>query len=381
MDNVISEREKKHNMPGNKVIVVNYVAKHGYVFPFRMVEGLPTQATVYAIVSKNMENIEDWRSVPDLNLIEIDGYTDLKSFCRKLLSFYIHDAPKIKALCKNISPAAVYVPQNTFWAAFVDFTLRKYKMTYEMHDPIPHNKYDLYNRFTNYYLGKRAERIVVLSEQFREYVSKKYKKKVSVIPSGCEIASVESSNVTPPVSFDESKINFVFQGRIDEYKGIDILVCAYKRIKSEYDNVTLTIAGSGDISPYKEKLANLTDCTVINRWIENNELPYLFNDRCVVAVLPYKSATQSGVINVAMPCGAPVIATRCGGIIEQIQDGITGLLAEPGDPDSLYNKMKLVIEHPDILSILRENAYKRMRNLDWSVLASQLICFMMEAEE
>jgi len=54
-----------------------------------------------------------------------------------------------------------------------------------------------------------------------------------------------------------------------------------------------------------------------------------------VTVLPYRSATQSGVTHVAYALGCPVIATRVGGITETVREGETGLTAPPEDPAAL----------------------------------------------
>lgn len=224
-------------------------------------------------------------------------------------------------------------------------------------------------------MGVKAQTIVILSETFRDYVKKQYKKldrEIITIPSGNEsiIAKNERIEIVP---YDDNKINFLFQGQIAKYKGLHILAEAYDRLRQKYDNVTLTIAGSGDFSEYEDIYSKLVDCTVINRWLTDGEIAGLYNDRNVIAVLPYISATQSGVINVAMPNGSPIIATKCGGIVEQIIDNETGYLAEPGDIDSLYEKMEYVVNHKVELNRIRENAYQRMKEFDWNTLAGRLV--------
>ena len=112
---------------------------------------------------------------------------------------------------------------------------------------------------------------------------------------------------------------------------------------------------------------------MINRWLTNDEVNSLFNDKSVITVLPYISATQSGVINVAMPNGSPIIATKCGGITEQIVDNRTGYLIEPNDVNALYEKMEYILNHRDELDDIRHNAYARMKTLGWDVLASRVV--------
>lgn len=143
-------------------------------------------------------------------------------------------------------------------------------------------------------------------------------------------------------------------------------------LRKKYDNVTLTVAGSGDFSSYKNAYKDLEDCRVINRWLTDEEVTGLYNDKSVIAVLPYISATQSGVINVALPNGSPVIASRCGGIEEQIKDGETGYLTEPNNVKSLYEKMEYIVMHREDLDRIRENGYKKMKSLDWDIISAKL---------
>jgi glycosyltransferase involved in cell wall biosynthesis len=61
-------------------------------------------------------------------------------------------------------------------------------------------------------------------------------------------------------------------------------------------------------------------------------------------VLPAHQASAEAVLLEAMAAGKPVVATRVGGMHELIQDGVTGLLAAPGDPDGLASAVLRVLE-------------------------------------
>lgn len=74
--------------------------------------------------------------------------------------------------------------------------------------------------------------------------------------------------------------------------------------------------------------------TLIDRYLTAAELSDLLR-RATIAVAPYRNGTQSAVITTAYTFGVPVIASRVGGLPEQVLDGLTGLLCDPGDVDSL----------------------------------------------
>lgn len=356
-----------------KTIAVNFVAKHSYLFVRKMVEGLvANNCNILAIVSKNMPEIDQWRALEGVELYEVDGYSSIKDFPIKLLKLFVVDARKIQKRAKELNVRNVYLPVFTYWSIPINQILRRYPYVYALHDPQIHESKRLVTSTLNSILAQNAKYLVILSESFRNYVSKTYRKDneyIITIPSGDE---TENSECVELVQYDSMKVNFLFQGRIDTYKGLDILADAYEKLSKEYSNITLTIAGSGDFSPYMEKYKRLKNCTVINRWLTNEEVNGLFNDVSVITVLPYITATQSGVINVAMPKGSPIIATRCGGIIEQIEDNITGYLVEPNNSEALYHKMKYTIDHKKEWDFIRKNAYARMKTLSWDTLAKPL---------
>ena len=89
----------------------------------------------------------------------------------------------------------------------------------------------------------------------------------------------------------------------------------------------LVIAGSGEFSPAEKELldsiARRSDVHVVNRWLSDAEISSLVAAARFV-VLPYNSATQSGVIPLASAFGTPAIASDTGGLAEQVVDGETG---------------------------------------------------------
>jgi len=132
----------------------------------------------------------------------------------------------------------------------------------------------------------------------------------------------------------------LFFGLMRQYKGLDILLKAMPRIIYQSNGpIHLLVAGEfyEPQSHYEElieRLAIQDHVQIINQYIPNEDVSLYF---CAadVLVLPYRSATQSGVVQVANNFNVPVISTRVGGLPEVIQDGITGILIQPEDPTGL----------------------------------------------
>lgn len=200
-------------MKKTKIIVVNFVAVHSYVFIKNMIEGLTHNGCrIFAVVSKNMPEIDKWRNIKGMKLYEVDGYTDVRTFPVKLARFYIKDVPKIRRIVKRMDVRAEYIPICSYWSWFIHFSLPKMHMVYAMHDPVSHNETITWIRLFNYILARQSEHIIILSDTFREHVKRFYKKRddqIVTIPGGCENVSVHEG-LEKLVDYDDNKINFLF---------------------------------------------------------------------------------------------------------------------------------------------------------------------------
>ncbi len=129
----------------------------------------------------------------------------------------------------------------------------------------------------------------------------------------------------------------LFFGFIREYKGLDLLLSAMADERLEQMGVRLIVAGEfyGDPKPYEEQLARLDlgDRVVMHTdFIPDSEVNRYFCAADLV-VQPYKSATQSGVSQIAYHFEKPMVVTRVGGLPEIVPDGKAGFVVEPDAQD------------------------------------------------
>jgi len=130
----------------------------------------------------------------------------------------------------------------------------------------------------------------------------------------------------------------LFFGFVRRYKGLDVLVEAMPRVRAGRD-VTLVVAGEfyEPVEPLRARIAELgleSAVRVLDRYVPDEEVGDLVAAADAV-VLPYRSATQSGVVLVAYAAGCPVISTAVGGLPEVVEEGVTGHLVAPEDPAAL----------------------------------------------
>lgn len=122
---------------------------------------------------------------------------------------------------------------------------------------------------------------------------------------------------------------FLFFGRIEPYKGLSNLVEIAKYLKNNRPDAIITVAGKGNDSALEE-LHSLSNVDVRNFFIDEAGLDKLISESSCV-LLPYKSATQSGVVIHSYSYGKPVVSFNVGALADYIEDGQTGILCEPGD--------------------------------------------------
>ena len=135
----------------------------------------------------------------------------------------------------------------------------------------------------------------------------------------------------------DSKYDYMlFFGLVRAYKGLDLLIDAFARIKDNLPNLRLLIAGEfyEDEQKYREQIrqAGLDDKVIIrNEFIADSELRKYFGAAGLI-VQPYKSATQSGVTQVAFHFEKPMLVTNVGGLAEIVHHGLMGYAVAPEAP-------------------------------------------------
>lgn len=130
----------------------------------------------------------------------------------------------------------------------------------------------------------------------------------------------------------------LFFGYIRPYKGLDVLLEALPRVLQHHD-VTLVVVGESyeGTSHYLKRTQDLgvSNAVVLHTEYVPSDSVSMYFSACDVVVLPYRSATQSGIVQIAYQFGRPVIATDVGGLAEVVLHEDTGLIVPPEDSKAL----------------------------------------------
>ena len=159
----------------------------------------------------------------------------------------------------------------------------------------------------------------------------------------------------PPPLGHGGPVRLLSFGRLLPYKGLDLLAAALTRLapqpgstlardRDANTGAEFRVVGQGPESPPLAALRALPGVTVENRWVPEDEVGALLGWADAV-ILTHTEASQSGVAAAALAAGRRVVATRVGGLIEQLQDEPLATLCPP-DADALATALRGLIAAP-----------------------------------
>jgi len=269
---------------------------------------------------------------------------------------------------KAINPDVIHFTDNHPWyLVFLPF-IKKYPLVVTQHDVVSHPGEMLRGRITNHVnnvLNKVSKRIVVHGKILKGLLVKKGypESKIVVMYIGGYIFFLKGKKK----GLKTDKNNILFFGRILKYKGVDTLLKAMPIIKQKIPGIKLTIAGEGNMSPYQEYITGeiRDNVEIINRYFEDNEVAPLFQKASII-VIPYIEASYSGLILLSYTFKKALIGTNVGTIPEIVEDGKTGILIPPNNPQILAEKVIELIRDNKKRIMIGRNGYRKIKTfLNW----------------
>lgn len=174
---------------------------------------------------------------------------------------------------------------------------------------------------------------------------------------------------------DRSGKLLLFFGFVREYKGLKHLIQAMPDIRERLGGVTLLVVGAfgSDKEDYLHLIEqnHVQDCIeVIDGYTPDNEVEVYFS-ACDMVVLPYESATQSGIVQIAYGFQKPVIVTNVGGLPDVVTDNGTGYIVEPRNPRQLADAVVRFYQE-DMEEAFVEKVKKEADRFSWDRLTEKV---------
>ncbi len=258
---------------------------------------------------------------------------------------WFHSAKEIKKLSPDLIIIQWWHPYFSPCYWLLCKLLKHFKILFVCHNVFPHERFPM-DRFLTKQVLRNGDYFIVQSKQ-DEYDLKSikpnavYKRTVHPTYNAFKIQNMTKETGRELLNIENSERILLFFGFVREYKGLKHLIQALPKVVTSLDHIKLLVVG--DFDGDKDNYVNLINDLKMNSYIEIHDgyIPDLEVEKYFAAsdlvVLPYESATQSGIVQIAYGFEKPVVVTNVGGLPEVVLHNQTGYVVESKDCDALAN--------------------------------------------
>lgn len=211
-------------------------------------------------------------------------------------------------------------------------------------------------------------RVLALTPSVKKIlIERGFRRPIDVVPAGVDVerfAEADGGRIRRELGLGNEK-TVIYMGRLSPEKRVEDLIHAMDDV-----NATLVICGDGPLKASLQRLSSGRKVIFTGHipWEKTADY-YKAGD---VFALPSIGETQGLVILEAMASGVPVVATRSQGPVDLIEDGMTGLLAQPRSPRSLSDCINTLLNSESLRESMARNASKKVREYEWDRCAERL---------
>ena len=267
---------------------------------------------------------------------------------------------KIVSLIKQNNYDIVHVhlfPADLFVAIASLFLPKSIKFIFSEHSVYNRRRSLKAYKPIDYFVYSRYDKIICVSDQVKSALTtylQDTKNKSIVIKNAIPI---DSNFIEIPKIYD-----VLFVGRLEDAKGVDVLIKAIAILKQKFNlQIKVAILGDGSKRVYLENLSKQlgVDDEIVFLGVQKDVQSFMASSK--VFVLPSRWEGLPVVILEAMANRMPIITTPVGGIAEVIEDGASGILVEPENPEALADKIYELLSSEKLQRSISENAFKKVK--------------------
>lgn len=220
-----------------------------------------------------------------------------------------------------------------------------------------------------------SDYIITVNSKIKNDITKRYLASIEtdVIHNSVNLISEETIVQNMNKKFD-TDYPLVFCGRIDNCKGLDILLEAIYILCSKKRNIHLKIIGDGllknEMQELTKRLCLEQNVSFLGLLPHDQVIKQYCNAFCII--VPSTKEPFSTVALEGMSCGVPVICSNVDGFLEMISDNINGMLFENKNALDLANKIETLIDNPKLRNALTASAINTIKeNFSWQINAKK----------
>lgn len=189
-------------------------------------------------------------------------------------------------------------------------------------------------------VNQRLSVRIAVSEAAKQFYGMYFQGPWEIIPNGVDVARFHPE-AKPMPRFTDGKPNILFVGRMDPRKGVHIILDAFTRIAERVPESRLLIVGGGILIHHYKRFIPVQFAHRIHflNYVSREDLPRYYATADICCFPAYGRESFGIVLAEAMASGKPVVASNIPGYAAVMDDGVTGLLAEKGNPKDFSEKL------------------------------------------
>ena len=239
-------------------------------------------------------------------------------------------------------------------------------------------KKSLLHEFILKYNLSKADKILSTSHVMAKETQLYTKKEITVTPFGIDLEIFKPMDVKS--LFNNTDIVIGTVKTLEEKYGIEYLVRAFKILSDKYPELPLKllIVGSGSLDVELKQLVQelgISSKTVFAGKVPFVEVPKYHNMLSVSVSVSVSNSESFGVAIIeASSCGKPVVVSNIGGLPEVVEDGVSGFVVEPRNPQQTADAIEKLILDDELRNRIGKNGRDRVKKLyDWNDNVNQMI--------
>jgi D-inositol-3-phosphate glycosyltransferase len=337
-------------------------------YSFGLATALASRGVCLDIIGSDEVDSPELHDPPTLNFLNLRGRKEANASRAKKLSKVLLYYARLVRYAATARPKVFHVLWNNKFERFDRTVLMSYyKLLGKNIVFTAHNvnigrrdsRDSFLNRFTLKFQYRLIDHFFVHTETMKRELCDDFEvpeRKVTVLVHPLNVAirdsGLSSREAKERLGLTDGNRTILFFGAIAPYKGLDLLVEAFRRLACTNSDYRLIVAGhpKGGCDQYLRDVQQTINRTIDRKRViekieyvsdEDTELYFKAAD---LVVLPYRNIYQSGVLFLAYSFGLPVVVTDVGCFKETMVEGSTGFVCKPDDPDDLANTIEKYFE-------------------------------------
>jgi phosphatidylinositol alpha-mannosyltransferase len=246
-------------------------------------------------------------------------------------------------------------------------------------------------RNLGYYYGRpflkryfrRLHGLICVSEPAREFISHYFEGDYTIVPNGIDGSCFRPDLSPVPELRSEGATTILFVGRMEQRKGLPILLEAYAQLRRQRAGCRLVIVGDGPMRWAYERQCEATgipDVSFLGH-VSADILPRIYASADVFCSPATRGESFGIVLLEAMASGVPVVASAIPGFSQVVDPGGDGLLVPPGKPEGFTHALESLIAAPELRQSMGRHGIEKARRYDWRVVVDGILDVYGEARE